>query len=191
VTLAGIDGILVPGGFGSRGVRGMIHAAHYAREHKLPYFGICLGMQVMVIEYSRTVLGWANADSTEFSPEGQHPVVSLLEEQVDVKMFGGTMRLGAMDSLLKAGTLIHKAYGSHTVQERHRHRFEVANRYRSDLETAGLIIAATTPNGELVESVQWPNHPWGLGVQYHPEFKSTPLHSHPLFRDFIAAAAEG
>jgi len=187
--LKNMDGILIPGGFGSRGVKGMINAALHARTNKIPYFGICLGMQVMVIEYARNVLGYTEADSTEFSPDSTHPVVSLLEEQVDVKMYGGTMRLGSMESALKSGTLIHQAYGGPIVHERHRHRYEVANKFRPELEKAGLIIAGTTPNGELVESVQWPEHVWGVGVQYHPEFKSTPLGSHPLFRDFIKAAA--
>lgn len=188
-ALEGMDGILVPGGFGSRGIKGMVNAARWARENGKPYFGICLGMQVMVIEYARTVLGLADADSTEFTPECPHPVVSLLEEQVDVTHYGGTMRLGAMETKLKAGTIPYQAYGSELIWERHRHRYEVANKMRPELEKAGLIIAGTTPGGDLVESVQWPSHPWGVGVQSHPEFKSTPLGSHPLFRDFIRAAA--
>jgi CTP synthase len=189
-SLAQVDGILVPGGFGSRGVKGMVNTARYARENKIPYFGICLGMQIMVIEYARTVMGLNDADSTEFTPECAHPVVSLLEEQVDVKMYGGTMRLGSMPTKTKPNTLIRKAYHAETIHERHRHRYEVANLMRPALEKAGLIIAATTPDGGLVECVEWPGHPWGLGVQAHPEFKSTPLDSHPLFRDFIAAAAK-
>jgi len=186
-TLAGLDGILVPGGFGSRGVRGMVRAAKWARENKIPYFGICLGMQVMVIEYARSVLGLADADSTEFMPDTRNPVVSLLEEQLDVKNYGGTMRLGLMESLLKDGSLIRNIYGSERVMERHRHRYEVSNQFRDKLTQAGLIIAGTTPGGELVESVHWPDHAWGLGVQYHPEFKSTPLKAHPLFASFIKA----
>lgn len=185
----GVDGILVPGGFGPRGIKGMVRAARWARENKMPYFGVCLGMQVMVIEYARNVLGYADADSTEFAPDTKTPVVSLLEEQVDVKNYGGTMRLGASDSLLKKGTLIHNIYGKDTISERHRHRYEVANKFRADIEKAGMIIAATTPGGELVESVHWPEHAWGLGVQYHPEFKSKPRDAHPLFASFIGACA--
>lgn len=185
-----IDGVLVPGGFGARGIRGMTIAARFAREHKIPYFGICLGMQVMVIEYSRSILGFTDADSTEFVPDTKYPVVSLLEEQIDVKNYGGTMRLGLSESILKPGTKIHEIYGKESIWERHRHRYEVANKYRSDLEKSGLIISATTPGGELVESVQWPEHPWGLGVQYHPEFLSKPLKAQPLFASFIYACMQ-
>jgi CTP synthase len=180
-----IDGILVPGGFGERGIEGMIIAARYAREHRLPYFGICLGMQIMVIEYARSVLGWKDAHSTEFNKLTAHPVVSLLEEQIDVVAYGGTMRLGACESVTKPGTGMRKAYGKEQIFERHRHRYEVANALRSDLEAAGLIVAATTPDSSLVESCEWPGHPWGLGVQFHPEFKSRPTKAHPLFKAFI------
>ena len=189
-VFSGVDGILVPGGFGARGIRGMTISARYAREHKIPYFGICLGMQVMVIEYSRTVLGHADADSTEFVPDSAHPVVSLLEEQIDVKNYGGTMRLGLSETILKHGTMIHEIYGKDSIWERHRHRYEVANKYRAALEKDGLLISATTPGGELVESVQWPDHPWGLGVQYHPEFMSKPMKAQPLFASFIHACAQ-
>ncbi len=186
-VLSKMDGILVPGGFGARGIKGMVRSARWARQNGLPYFGICLGMQVMVIEYARTVLGFTDADSTEFAPECKFPVVSLLEEQLDVKNYGGTMRLGLSESVLVEGSLIHQAYGTSKVLERHRHRYEVANKYRAELQEAGLIVAATTPGGELVESVVWSNHVWGLGVQYHPEFLSKPKNSHPLFKAFIAA----
>ena len=144
----------------------------------------------MVIECARNVLGWADADSTEFAPESGHPVVSLLEDQVDVKSYGGTQRLGRSESVLKEGSLIRKAYGTTSVQERHRHRYEVSNAYRADLEKSGLHIAALTPDGSLVECVEWENHPWGLGVQFHPEFKSKPFAPAPLFRDFIRACLE-
>ncbi|HKJ85998.1 MAG TPA: CTP synthase [Spirochaetia bacterium] len=180
-----IDGILVPGGFGSRGIEGMVRAARHARENDIPYFGICLGLQVMVIEYARTILGLEQADSTEFNPEGPHPVVSLLEEQVDVRNYGGTMRLGASDSHLLAGSTIRDIYGEPVVQERHRHRYEVSNRYRQMLEEAGLLITGVTADHSLVESVQWDNHPWGIGVQFHPEFKSKPTEAHPLFAAFV------
>ncbi|MHB0896525.1 MAG: CTP synthase [Spirochaetales bacterium] len=183
---ADIDGILVPGGFGERGIEGMVLAARYARERALPYFGICLGMQIMVIEYARDVLGWKDAHSTEFSKTSKHPVVSLLEEQIDVKAYGGTMRLGASESVTKADTAIRRAYGSEHIFERHRHRYEVANVLRGDLAKAGLLISATTPDESLVEACEWPNHRWGLGVQFHPEFKSRPTKANPIFKAFIA-----
>ena len=183
---SGIDGILVPGGFGERGIEGMVNAARYARERKLPYFGICLGMQIMVIEYARTILGWADAHSTEFTKTSEHPVVSLLEEQIDVKAYGGTMRLGASESVTRPDTAIRRAYGAEHIFERHRHRYEVANVVRDDLSKVGLIISATTPDESLVEACEWPNHPWGLGVQFHPEFKSRPTKAHPIFKAFIA-----
>jgi CTP synthase len=184
------DGILVPGGFGSRGVAGMVKAAAWAREHKTPYLGICLGMQIMVIEWGRNVLRWEDADSTEFNHDTRHPVISLLEEQIEITNLGGTMRLGKSESALGAGSHIYKAYGQKTISERHRHRYEFANKYRIEMAGSGLILAATTPDGSLVECVEWPDHPWGLGVQFHPEFKSKPVAAHPLFRDFIAAAKE-
>ena len=166
----------------------MICAARYAREHRIPYFGICLGMQIMVIEYARTVLGFHDANSTEFHPETKHPVDSLLEEQIDVKNYGGTMRLGTSDSHLLAGTRIREIYGKPVIQERHRHRYEVSNRFRQQLTEAGLEVAAVTPDHSLVESVHWPDARWGIGVQFHPEFKSKPTSAHPLFESFIAAS---
>jgi CTP synthase len=185
--LEGVDGVLIPGGFGQRGIGGMVAAARYAREHALPCFGICLGMQVMVIEYARSVLGLAQADSTEFSPETPDPVISLLEEQVDVTMYGGTMRLGINETILEPDTLISSIYGRERIEERHRHRYEVSNQYRSRLHEAGLIISGATEEQELVESIEWPDHPWGVGVQFHPEFTSSPIEPHPLFASFIAA----
>ncbi len=185
-----LDAILIPGGFGQRGIDGMINAARYAREHKIPAFGICLGMQIMVIEYARTVLGYKDADSTEFSQTTPHPVISLLEEQVDVKMYGGTMRLGRSETLLQDGTKIRQCYGKNVVYERHRHRYEVSNTFRQELDQAGLLISGVTPEGALVESVEWPDHPWGVGVQFHPEFTSTPISPHPLFAGFIKAGLE-
>jgi len=188
---ASIDGILVPGGFGERGIEGMVQAARYARERRLPYFGICLGMQIMVIEYARDLLGWKDAHSTEFSKTSAHPVVALLEEQIDVKAYGGTMRLGASESVTKPETAIRRAYGTEHIFERHRHRYEVANVVRTDLEKAGLVISATTPDASLVEACEWPDHPWGLGVQFHPEFKSRPTKAHPIFKAFIAECVAG
>ncbi|MDH7484302.1 MAG: CTP synthase [Spirochaetales bacterium] len=184
----GVHGILVPGGFGERGIEGMIVAARYAREHQLPYFGICLGMQIMVIEFARHVAGWPDAHSTEFNKSTSHPVVCLLEEQTKIKNYGGTMRLGAYDAITMPGTFIRSAYGHEHISERHRHRYEFSNDARPILEEKGLIISATTPNGELVEACEWPNHPWSVGVQFHPEFKSRPTAPHPLFREFIRAA---
>ena len=185
---AAVDGVLVPGGFGQRGVNGMVRAAAWARANKVPYFGICLGMQVMVIEWGRNVLGWADADSTEFNHNARHPVVSLLEEQIGVDGYGGTMRLGASESITEPGTHISAAYGKERIWERHRHRYEVSNKYRNEMTETGLKIAALTADRNLVECVEWPDHPWGVGVQFHPEYKSKPTAAAPLFRDFIAAA---
>jgi CTP synthase len=190
-----IQGVLVPGGFGQRGINGMVRAACWARENRVPYFGICLGMQIMVIDWARNVLGWEDADSTEFNQDTKHPVISLLEEQEDVVNYGATMRLGRWESLAEEGTRILAAYGDKHIFERHRHRYEFANAYRRTMSEAGLKLAAFTPGGDLVECVEWPSdgansHPWGLGVQFHPEFKSKPTAAHPLFRDFIAAAKE-
>jgi len=186
-ALGAVDGILVPGGYGQRGCAGMVMAARWAREHKVPYFGICLGMQIMVIEAGRDLVGWADADSTEFAPDTPHPVVSLLEDQVDVKSYGGTQRLGKSESVLVEGSLVRAAYGRDTIEERHRHRYEFSNAYRADMERVGLKITGYTTDKSLVECVEWKDHPWGVGVQFHPEFKSRPFAAAPLFRDFIAA----
>ncbi|MDR2435428.1 MAG: CTP synthase [Treponema sp.] len=183
-----LDGILVPGGFGQRGINGMVKAAAWARTNKTPYLGVCLGMQIMLIDWGRNVLGWEDADSTEFNEDSKHPVVSLLEDQVNVRDYGGTMRLGASKTATEEGTRIFAAYGEKTISERHRHRYEFSNQYRKEMTESGLKIAALTPDGSLVECVEWPDHPWGLGVQFHPEFKSKPTAAAPLFRDFIAAA---
>jgi CTP synthase len=180
-----VDGILVPGGFGERGIEGMIRAAEIARTKGIPYFGICLGLQIMVIEYARHMLGLKQANSTEFFPQGPDPVVSLLEEQQNVKVMGASMRLGASPSHLKDGSKIRGIYQAPVIEERHRHRYEVANQYREALVGAGLVISGTTENGDLVETVEWDKHPWGIGVQFHPEFKSKPTAPHPLFNQFI------
>jgi CTP synthase len=185
-----LDGILIPGGFGSRGVEGMVMTARYARENKIPYLGICLGLQIMVIEYARHVLGLADATSTEFEPEADHPVVSLLEEQIDVSAYGGTMRLGLSPSHLKKSKNIQKAYGEEVIYERHRHRYEVSNKYKEQLEQAGLLISGTTSDGSLVESMEWKDHPWSVGVQFHPEFTSKPTAPHKLFSAFIKASLQ-
>ena len=183
-----IDGILVPGGFGRRGINGMVKAVKHARENNIPCFGICLGMQIMVIEYSRNVLGLESADSTEFTPETNHPVISLLEEQKGIRNMGGTMRLGKSKSILIKGTRIHSVYGKNEIWERHRHRYEVSSDYVEEMKKSGLIIGGYTPDNNLVESVEWSNHPWSIGVQFHPEFISTPISPHPLFVDFIKAS---
>ncbi|MBU0936185.1 MAG: CTP synthase, partial [Spirochaetes bacterium] len=188
--LANIDGILVPGGFGHRGILGMVAASAFARSHGLPYFGICLGMQIMTIDWARNVLGWQDADSTEFNQNSAHPVVSLLQDQINIKNFGGTMRLGRNDTIFREGCKAAKAYGSTVISERHRHRYEFSNVYREDFIKSGLIVAGYTPDEELVECLEWPDHPWGVGVQFHPEFKSSPVTPHPLFSAFVKASLE-
>ncbi|MBR6078788.1 MAG: CTP synthase [Treponema sp.] len=187
--LKDVDGIIVPGGFGSRGIEGMIRAARYARLNKVPYFGICLGMQILVIEYARDVLGWKDAHSTEIDAETTHPVIDLMPDQ-NGKILGGTLRLGKFQCTVKPGTLTEKAYGEPLIWERHRHRYEFNNVYRKELEDAGLIIAGVNPERNLVEIVEVPDHPWMLGGQFHPEFKSRPNKAGPLFRDFIKASCE-
>lgn len=186
----GVDGILVPGGFGDRGIEGMILAAKYARENKIPFFGICLGMQCLVIEYARDVCGMAKANSTEFDENTPYPVIYLMPEQMSVEIKGGTMRLGAYPCKLYPGTLAEKAYGTDMISERHRHRYEVNNELRDELFIHGLVLGGTLPNGKLVEMVELPTdvHPWYLGAQFHPELKSRPTNPHPLFKAFIAAA---
>ncbi len=186
--LEGVDGILVPGGFGDRGVEGKIEAIRKAREEKIPFFGICLGMQCAVIEFARHVAGLQDADSTEFAPGGPNPVISLLDEQRNITDKGGTMRLGAQPTKLLRESRSFESYGEEYISERHRHRFEFNNAYRDRLSGAGLLIAGTSPDGSLVEVVEIPEHPWFVGVQYHPEFKSQPTKAHPLFDGFVAAA---
>jgi CTP synthase len=187
-VLRGVDGVLVPGGFGYRGIEGKIRAARYAREHEIPYFGICLGMQCAVIEFARDVLGWADANSTEFAADTPHPVICMLEEQKTVTYKGGTMRLGAQPCLLQDDSRAAACYGQTRVSERHRHRYEFNPRYRQQFVEAGMIPTGEHANGPLVEIVEIPDHPWFLAVQYHPEFKSKPDRPHPLFRGFIEAA---
>ncbi|HQM79378.1 MAG TPA: CTP synthase [Candidatus Syntrophosphaera sp.] len=186
--LQDVDGILIPGGFGIRGIEGKIAIAEYARTHKIPYFGICLGMQVAVIEFARHICHLKDADSTEFNPKTPYPVIHLMEEQQYVKMVGGTMRLGAYPCKLKRGTLARKAYDKALVSERHRHRYEFNNTYKDKLESKGLNFSGFSPDGQLVEIVELPSHPFYIGVQFHPEFKSRPNKPHPLFREFIKAA---
>ena len=186
--LADVDGLLVPGGFGQRGVEGKIRALAYARTHGLPALGICLGMQCMVIEYARNVLGWADADSTEFNPETAHPVVALMDEQRNITAKGGTMRLGAYACRLEPDTLAARCYGRADISERHRHRYEFNHECREALEGAGLKVSGVNPQRGLVEIVEVPDHPFYIGCQFHPEFKSRPRQAAPLFDGLVAAA---
>ncbi|KAF0196297.1 MAG: CTP synthase [Bacillota bacterium] len=185
--LGGVDAVVVPGGFGGRGILGKIMAIQYARENKVPYLGLCLGMQTAVIEYCRNVCGWQDADSSEFR-DCAYPVIDLLPEQKNIDNMGGTMRLGAYPCKLIKSTKAYAAYGQDLIEERHRHRYEFNNLYREQIQAAGLIISGTSPDGRLVEIVEDPNHPWFVGVQFHPEFKSRPNKPHPLFRDLVTAA---
>jgi len=188
--LRGYDGILVPGGFGKRGIQGMIYTIQYAREHKAPFFGICLGMQCATIEYARDLANLKQADSTEFDPQTPHRVIYKLRELLGVDEMGGTMRLGAWPCKLEPGSFAHKAYGKLEISERHRHRYEFNREYEKILTAAGLKITGRTPDENYVEIVEAPNHPWFLGCQFHPEFKSKPFDPHPLFAAFIGAALE-
>ncbi|OAI39146.1 CTP synthetase [bacterium SCGC AG-212-C10] len=187
-VLSGVQGIIVPGGFGPRGWEGMISAANYARETNTPYLGLCLGMQVMVTEFARNVCGMEGANSTEMDAETPYPVISLLDEQRGVRNMGGTMRLGGYPCRLAPGTLAANAYGSDLASERHRHRLEFNNFYRGKLEAAGLLVSGASPDGALVEVTEVAGHPFMLGTQFHPELQSRPNRPHPLFREFVAAA---
>ncbi len=184
------DGILVPGGFGKRGIEGMLQAIRYAREKKVPYFGICLGMQTACIEYARNVCGLADANSSEFDPATPHRVIYKLRELRGVEELGGTMRLGAWTCKIEPGTLAHRVYGQLEISERHRHRYEFNREYEGTLTAGGLRISGSTPDGTYVEMVEIPDHPYFIGCQFHPEFKSKPLEPHPLFKSFIGAAYE-
>ena len=188
--LGDVDAVLVPGGFGVRGTEGKIAAVRYARERKVPFFGICLGLQMAVVEFARDVLGLANANSVEFDERTPHPVISLLESQAQVQDKGGTMRLGAYGCVLKSGSLAARLYGKDQVSERHRHRYEVNNAYRSRLSDGGLVVSGHNAELNLVEMIELPDHPYFIGCQFHPEFKSKPFAPHPLFSGFIRAALE-
>jgi CTP synthase len=188
--LSHYDGLLVPGGFGKRGIEGMLHAIRYAREKHVPYFGICLGMQTAVIEYARNVCGLGLADSTEFEPATPHPVIYKLRDLLGVEELGGTMRLGAYDCLLAGGSFARDAYGVEKISERHRHRFEFNRQFEQVLTSKGLRITGQSEDGKFVEICEVPSHPWFLGCQFHPEFKSKPLEPHPLFSAFVAAASK-
>jgi len=188
--LDGVDGILVPGGFGERGFEGKIASIRHARAKKIPFFGICYGMQAAVVEYARSELGITDATTSEYAPDAANPVISLMEQQKAVHDMGGTMRLGAFDCTLQPDSLAARAYGTLQVSERHRHRYELNNAYRQRLAQAGLRMAGVNDKLDLVEIVEIPDHPWFVGVQFHPEFKTKPMQPHPLFRDFIGAAIE-
>jgi CTP synthase len=189
-VLDGMDGILIPGGFGVRGVEGKVEAIRYAREQKVPFFGICLGLQCAVIEFARNVAGLAGANSSEFDQDSPYPVIDLMPDQRGLSDMGGTMRLGLDPCRMTRGSKAEEAYGDHLVFERHRHRYEVNNRFRRRLEEAGLIFSGTSPDQRLVEIIELGDHPWFVAGQFHPEFRSRPTRPHPLFRDFVGAATE-
>ena len=188
--LEGVAGVIVPGGFGDRGIEGKILTARWARENKVPYLGLCLGMQMIVVEFARHLLGDESANSAEFAPEAKHKVIDLMESQKSIYTKGGTMRLGNYPCKLMPGSLARDAYGTEEIIERHRHRFEFNNDYREQLSNAGLRIAGTTPDDVLVEIVEVEDHPFMVGSQFHPEFKSRPDRAHPLFVKFVEAAAK-
>jgi CTP synthase len=185
-----VDGILVPGGFGSRGIEGKIRAVQYARENLVPYFGICLGMQMAVVEFSRNVCDMARANSTEFDPNSPYPVIDLMAEQRTITDKGGTMRLGTYECVITPNSKCSEIYGAAVIHERHRHRYEFNSSYREVLEAKGLKAGGLSPDGKLVELVEYADHPWFVGCQFHPEFKSKPMDPHPLFASYIAACLE-
>ena len=188
--LAGVQGILVPGGFGNRGIEGKIEAIRHAREKKIPFLGICLGMQLAVVEFARNVCGLAGAHSAELDPSTPHPVIDLMSDQVGVTAKGGTMRLGSYPCRLKEGSLAAAVYGAQEISERHRHRYEFNNDYREALANAGMALSGLSPDGRLVEVIELSDHPWFAACQFHPELKSRPNRAHPLFREFVAASME-
>ena len=187
-TLATVEGVLVPHGFGARGAEGKIQAIQYAREQEIPYFGICYGMQCAVVEVARNLAGLAGANSREIDPQTPYPVIDFMPDQAEQAETGGTMRLGAYPCRVVPDTLAARAYGRTEVSERHRHRYEVNPEYRERIEAAGLVISGISPDGKLAEIVEYPDHPWFLACQFHPEFQSTPFDPHPLFRAFVGAA---
>ena len=188
--LSDVQGVLVPGGFGTRGIEGMITAIQYARTHQLPFLGLCLGMQLTIVEYARHVLGYADAHSIEMDPNTTHPVIALMPDQNGVEDIGGTLRLGAYPCVLAPESLAHKLYGTDKISERHRHRYEVNNDYRATLTEHGMKLCGTSPDGRIVEMIELPDHPWFIATQAHPELKSRPNRPHPLFRGFVEAATK-
>ena len=190
--LKDFDGIIVPGGFGESGIEGVIMAIEYVRKNKIPFLGLCYGMQLAVVEYSRNVLGWKDANTTEINPKSSHPVIDIMHEQkknLEDGNYGATMRLGAYPALLRYGSIAREAYDKSEISERHRHRYEVNPQYIEEIEKAGLIFSGTSPDGHLMEIAELPisEHPFFLGTQFHPEFKARPLHPHPLFTSFVEA----
>ncbi len=189
-ALSDVSGLIVPGGFGSRGIEGMISSIRYARENNIPFLGLCLGMQLAIVEYARHVVGFTDAHSVELDPSTNHPVINLMEDQNGIEDIGGTLRLGAYPCVLAANSKARAMYGTETISERHRHRYEVNNYYRDDLTRAGMLLSGLSPDGRIVEMVEVPEHPWFVATQAHPEFKSRPNHPHPLFKGFLGAALE-
>jgi CTP synthase len=190
LLLKNVDGILIPGGFGDRGSEGKIAAIRYARENGIPFFGICLGMQMAVVEFARNLCGLERANSTEFDLQTVHPVIHLMEEQKSIDTKGGTMRLGTYPCVLQNETLAAKLYGREKISERHRHRYEFNNSYRAEFGAKGMVLSGLSPDSNLVEIIELKGHPWFLGCQFHPEFKSRPMDGHPLFRGFVEAALQ-
>ncbi len=186
--LADVDGILVPGGFGDRGIDGMIYSIQYAREQKIPYLGLCLGMQLTIVEFARNILGYKDAHSSEFNPSSVHQVIHIMPDQDGVTDLGGTLRLGSYPCVLSKESKAFRLYGSDHIDERHRHRYEVNNDYRNALTEHGMLLSGLSPDGHIVEMIEIPDHPWFIGTQAHPEFKSRPNKAHPLFKGFIKAA---
>ena len=186
--LGGVHGIIVPGGFGDRGIEGMICAIQYAREKQIPYLGLCLGMQLTIVEFARNVLGYADAHSKEFNEETTHPMIHIMPDQDGVTDLGGTLRLGSYPCVLADGSKAAELYGEKEIHERHRHRYEVNNKYRDVLQENGMMLSGCSPDGRIVEMIEIPSHPWFIATQAHPEFKSRPNKAHPLFRGFIEAA---
>ena len=188
--LSDVDGIIVPGGFGDRGIEGMICAIRYAREQKIPYLGLCLGMQLTIVEFARNVVGLEDAHSNEFSTKTTNPVIHIMPDKEGITNLGGTLRLGAYPCILADNSKALELYGSKTIEERHRHRYEVNNKYRDVLQEYGMLLSGFSPDGRIVEMIEIPDHPWFIGTQAHPEFKSRPNKPHPLFKGFLAAALE-
>ena len=188
--LGDVSGILVPGGFGNRGIDGMLEAIKYARTHNIPFLGLCLGMQLSIVEFARDVIGYNDAHSAELDPDTTHPVIHIMPEQIDVENIGGTLRLGSYPCVLNKDSKAYKLYGSEEIQERHRHRYEVNNDYRDVLTQNGMLLSGLSPDGRIVEMVEIPDHPWFIATQAHPELKSRPNRPHPLFRGFIEASLE-
>ena len=186
--LGGVQGIIVPGGFGDRGIEGMICSIQYAREHKIPYLGLCLGMQLTIVEFARNVLGYADAHSKEFNENTEHPMIHIMADQDGVTNIGGTLRLGSYPCVLADGSKAEELYGTKEISERHRHRYEVNNKYRDVLQENGMMLSGCSPDGRIVEMIEIPSHPFFLATQAHPEFKSRPNKAHPLFKGFIEAS---